>query len=347
MRFDDFDVSWAGPSLRTDLFSFGSEDGRILFADWQGNVQHKPVPVAPSQEAINGVAFLDLWMIVSTRNEVAMWTPPRMPGDSSMGAVIPMGAHGVIAGHNGYYVAPLGRDGLLFCKPTEGQRQTVTVSSGVTADVNIYRLISLQASGGQEIVACAARKGGVAVMELKGEDQKHSLSTRTFDGLDLVDLCPLAKAAPEAAAALGRDGTLILFRNILQDQRPGTVRYETIRGKAYRILSARGYLFVLTSEGLYVIAGLVDRFLQDAVDSQVTPVLSVPMEAVDAGLGSDQWVWIVMPDGVLRFDVEQFDRIAPENLALGELRRVIPAEINPAWRERRVEQISKSVLVAA
>jgi hypothetical protein len=345
IRFENFEVSWAGASLWKDLFCFGSEDGRIMFADWQGVVQHKPVLAAPSQEAINGAAFLKPWMSVSTRNEVMLWTAPRKPGDSSMGAVIPLGAHGVIAGQSGYFLAPLGRAGLLFYRPTEGREQTVTVSSGATEDTYFYRLISLQASGGQEVVACAARRGGVAAMEFKGEDEKHTLSTVTFEGLDVVDLCPLGTAvAPEGAVALGRDGTLILFRDVLHDRHPGTVKYESVKGTAYRLLSVHGYLFLLTSEGLYVIANLIDRFLNGMAHNPVTPVLAVPIEAIDVGLGSDQWVWIVMPDGVLRFDVELLDQITPDDLARGELREQIPTALTPDWREQRVEQSSRPVL---
>jgi hypothetical protein len=348
LRFDELEVSWAGASVRQDLFCFGSEDGRLLFADSQGIVQNKPVLVAPSQEAINGVAFLQRWMCVSTRNEILLWTPPRKPGDSSMGASVPMGAHGVIAGHSGYLLAPLGPAGLLYCRPTQGAEQTITVSSGPLEDAYFYRLISLRASGGEEIVASAARQGGVAAMEFRGEDQKHTLSTFTFNGLDVVDLCPLGRqAAPEGAAALGRDGTLILFRDVLRDRHPGTVKYESIKGTAYRLLSARGYLFLLTSEALYVIAGLIDRFLDVDAQNVPTPVLAIPMEAIDAGLGSDEWLWIVMPDGVLRFDIGLLEQITPNQMEHGELREQVPMILTPDWREKRVEHSSRLVPSAA
>jgi hypothetical protein len=42
IRFDGFDVSWAGASPHKDLFVFGSEDGRILFADLEGVVRLQP-----------------------------------------------------------------------------------------------------------------------------------------------------------------------------------------------------------------------------------------------------------------------------------------------------------------
>jgi hypothetical protein len=165
LAFTDFEVSWAGPSLRTGLFGFGSEDGRILFTDLNGDIQVPAKQVAPSGEAINGVAFLQRWMGVSTRAEVMLWTPPRVSGESSRGARIPAGAHDIIAGQSGYFFAPLGQNGFLFCRPSDGREQVVTVSSGQTEDVYFYRLISLQSSSGEEIVAAATRRGGVAALE--------------------------------------------------------------------------------------------------------------------------------------------------------------------------------------
>jgi hypothetical protein len=347
IRFDAFEVSWAGPSLWNDLFCFGSEDGRILFADWQGTVLDRPVPAVPSQEALNGVAFLDRRMSVSTRQEIMLWTPPRKPGDTSMGASLPMGSHGVIAGHGGTFLAPLGRSGLLSCRPGEGREQTVTVSSGASDETYFYRLISVRRADGQEIVACAARQGGVAAMEFRGEDQTHRLSTFSFDGLDVVDLCPLGTETGAGAVAVGKDGTLILFRDVLRDSRPATVKYDSVKGVAYRLVRAGSYLFLLTSERLYVIAGLIDRFLQGAAGNPLTPVLAVPMEGVDLGQGSDQWVWIVMPEEVLRFDVRKLEQITPDDLAHGELREQIPTALTPEWHERRVEQSAKLVTTAA
>ncbi len=264
-----------------------------------------------------------------------------------MGTPIPFGAHGVIAGHSGYFLAPLGRSGLLFYQPKEGPEQAITISSGATEDAYFYRLISLQAADGKEIVACAARRGGIAAMEFNGEDQRHMLSALTFNGLDVIDLCPLGIAdAPEGAAAIGRDGTIILFRDVLRDCSPVTVNYESIKGTAYRILSARGYLFLLTSEGMYVIAGLIERFLKDAADNSVTPVLALPMEAVDANLGSEHWVWIVMPNGVLRLDVELLARTTPAKLAQSEFKNLSPTPMTPDWQRQEGQQHSRPVVLA-
>jgi hypothetical protein len=287
-------------------------------------------------------------MSVSTRNEVILWASPQKPGENLMGTPIPFGAHGIIVGHSGYFLAPLGRGGLLVYQPKEGPETAGTVISVAIENAYFYRAISLQAAGGQEIVACAARRGGVAAMEFKGKDQLHMLRMATYSGLDVIDLCPLGMdSAPEAAAAVGRDGTIILFRDVLRDSRPETIKYESIKGVAYRILSARGYLFLLTSEGMYVIAGLIERFLRGAADNSITPVLALPMEAVDANLGSEHWLWIVMPDGVFRLDVDLLARITPTNLGQAEFRNLSPTPMTPDWHRQNVEQHSRSMPAGA
>ena len=35
--------------------------------------------------------------------------------------------------------------------------------------------------------------------------------------------------------ALGKDGTIVFFRDVLQDRRPVTIRFDDIRGVAYRL----------------------------------------------------------------------------------------------------------------
>lgn len=348
IRFEGFEVSWVGASPYKDLFAFGSEDGRFLFADAEGRVRQPPQQVALSGEAINGLTFFQRWMCVSTRDEIVLWTLPIGAGESLKGAKIAGGAHGVLLGHSGYFLAPLGRGGLLSCRPREGQEQIVNVSKGAAEDAYFYRLISLLTEDHRTIVASAARRGGVVAMELKGEDQRPTQSSLRFNGLDVVDLCPLGMAsAPEAAAALGRDGTVILFRDVLHESQPLTVEYEFIQGTAYRILSACGYLFLLTSEGMYVIAGLVERFLQGASDNAVTPVLPLPMEAVDAYLGSERWVWIVMPDGVLRLDVELLAQPAAVKRIHKEFTNLSPKLRTPDWHKQEVEQDSRPILLGA
>ncbi len=347
IRFEGFEVSWVGASPYKDLFAFGSEDGRFLFADAEGRVRQPPQRATLSGEAINGLAFFQRWMCVSTRDEIVLWTLPIGTGDSSKGAKFAGGGHGVLVGHSGTFLAPLGRGGLLSCRPREGKEQIVNICKGVAEDAYFYRSISLQTEDHREIVACAARRGGIVAMELKDEDQRPKQSSLRFAGLDVVDLCPLGMASAPKAAALGKDGTIVLFRDVLHESQPLTVTYDFVRGTAYRILSTRGYLFVLTSEGMYVIAGLVERFLQGAPDNAVTPVLPLPMEAVDAYLGGEQWVWIVMPDGVLRLDVALLAQPAAAKRMQDEFTNRSPEKITVDWQKREVDQYSRAILAGA
>jgi len=335
LRFDAFEVTWGGPSP-TGGFCFGSEDGRVLFTDADGDSPSKPRQVTRSEEAINGVAFLQGWMGVSTRNEIVSWKS-QMEG----GAEFLYGAHDIIAGSSGYFFAPLGRKGLLCYRPSEDPVQTVMIYSDPSASLYFYTLISLPTPEGGEVLACAARTGGIAAMEFKGEDQPQRLKTATFQGLDVVDLCPLLPGEKSTAiAALQRDGTVILFQDVLNDRQPVTIKYEAIKGTAYRVLSARGYLFLLTSEGLYVLFDLVNRFLSGARDAFRTRGRSFPLEAVDANLVGDQWILIVMPDGVLRLDISLLQPDPLQVRAPDSFTELASEMLRPSWREQSSPLVS-------
>jgi hypothetical protein len=350
IRLEKFDVSWAGPTLGDRGLCFGSEDGRLLLTNDEGNLLDKPQKANYSGEALNGVAFLDRRIAISTRNEVLIFQlGTGQPGGTPY-TPVPFGAHDVIAGVSGRFFAPLGRRGFLSCLPSSGPVQEVTIVGGPAGEMYVYRVISLRAAGGEEVLACAARRGGVAAMEYRPEERNHTLGTLTFGGLDVVDICPLVPGvASTAAAALGKDGTLILFHDVLHERKPSTVRYASVKGVAYRVLSAGGNLFLLTSEGLYVITALVDRFLNRAQVAPVTPVLVIPMEAVDANVVGDRWLLIVLPDGVLRFDVGLLEQYKPtaihagerHDLVIGEVRDEEPTPVEPAWEVSTVQHRSK------
>lgn len=348
LSFKDFEVSWAGPHPREDGFCFGSDDGRLLFTDSDGTLlQEGPEQPPPSGEAINGVAFIGHWMAVSTRKELRLFTLSRHAGERIRCAELPVGAHGIIASASGHFFAPLGRSGILFCKPKDGPEQTLIISSGAE-EAYIYRLVALRPASGGEIIACAARGSGVAAMEFKGQDEQHTLSTFGHEGLDVVDLCPLGiDPSGRGIAAVGKDRTIVFFRDVLTDRNPIAVEYPSIEGTAYRLLSKRGYLFLLTSAGLYVIARLINHFLNGSDRDALTPVLAMPMEAVDAYVGGDRWVLIVMPDGVLRFDVELLERNTPIDRAQGKLMELRPTLMNATWKRKELLREVHPVMVGA
>src|SRR6266851_806083 len=285
LRFKDFEVCWAGPHPYRAGYCFGSEDGQILFTDEQGNVMYSgPTKGSDSGEAINGLASWQNWLAISTRAEVNLVAFPTPSESKQLSAIVPAGAHGIVTTASGYFVASLGRLGLMVVKPQLGAYPSVTAISGPAEEAPyIYGVISLK-QGTHEVLACAGRAGGVAAMEFRGDEPKYTMSTITFDGLDVVDICALEPGLDSlTAAAIGRDGTVILFRNVLEDKRPMTVKFDTITGTAYRLLCCLGDLYLLTSTGLFVLAMLGERFVNgELVPGITTPVLPIPMQATDA-----------------------------------------------------------------
>ena len=332
-QFPGFAISWAGPGGREEDFCFGSEDGKLQFTTVDGVPIGGFVSGEENPEAVNGVAFIGPVIAVSTRNEVTFWALPRPGSREAQRAVFPCGAHGVIATAEGYFVAPLGRTGLMKVRAGREEEQPVTVSRTTRQTFDYYKVVSLHSYGHPEVLACAARFGGVVGTELVQEDGRGQMSSITFPGLDVVDVCSLGTGViPRAVAAVGRNGTLVLLRDVLHDRSPVTMRFEEVPGVAYRVFSALGSLLLLTSSGLYVLAGLAQRFLAgEAVDRTPTPVRGIRLEAVDANLCGDRWLLVVMPDGALRFDLSLLIGNPPAGEPVEEQRSINPTLIHPTW----------------
>lgn len=342
IRFSDFEVCWAGPNPFRSGFCFGSEDGRLLFTDEDGNaLLHGPAQGSASREAINGVARLGPYLAVTTRAEVNFWTFDEKQWDKPPSCVLfPHGAHGIQATAGGSFIAPLGRTGIMAAQPPFDEKHRVMILGGKKEVLNHYRVISLQSGDGQEVLACAARLGGIGSMELHLEQTSHTLRIISAKGLDVVDLCALStEVGSLAVAAAGRDGTLILIRDVWRDRKPIALKFvDTIEGTVYRLMNAGGDLFLLTSKRLYVLVGLAKRFLAgEPISGISTPVLPIPMEAVDANLCEPRWLLIVQANEVLKFDVGLIRQSAPAGL-------LVPQSIRPDWQESDIEQTMKSML---
>src|SRR5436309_1865580 len=107
IRFEDFEVSWAGASsLDNSTFCFGSEDGRLLWTDPNGEFRMNLPSGTESAEAVNGVAFIPNWLCVTSRSQVNLITVPQNLEEQPLLAHFPLGAHGVISGSSGYFFAP-------------------------------------------------------------------------------------------------------------------------------------------------------------------------------------------------------------------------------------------------
>jgi len=171
-KSQDFEVCWAGANPFEPGFCFGSENGAILLTDEGGKAIHAVRAGSISQEAVNGVAGLGTSLAVSTRKEITIWTFPQNLGEKTLVAQFQSGAHGVILSATGYFVAPLGRTGIMAARAPFQQGdavRSVTVIRGDIPGLYIYKVISLEGDQGREVLVCAARRGGVGATEFQWE----------------------------------------------------------------------------------------------------------------------------------------------------------------------------------
>ncbi len=123
----DFEVSWAGVSPGRPGAWFGSDDGRIQFIGLDGAESIGPHAIAPSEEAVNGIAFAGGFMAVSTRSDVTFLEIPGLRTDHVSRTVFRGGAHGVTSTHDGCFIAPMGQRGILLTDPRPETAQGVRI----------------------------------------------------------------------------------------------------------------------------------------------------------------------------------------------------------------------------
>jgi len=158
-----------------------------------------------------------------------------------------------------------------------------------------------------DVLVSAVRSGGIVAGELSVDARSLRASTIAPDGIDVVDICGLSNSL--ATAALGRNGTLMLFQDILSDTEPRSLKFSSIEGVAYRLMCARGHIFVLTSKGFYVLANLAKKFLEGQIhDRNAMQIVSMKMSAVDANVFKNEFVYIVNDESsVYRIDLSEVE----------------------------------------
>jgi hypothetical protein len=126
---------------------------------------------------------------------------------------------------------------------------SVTAIGDIEGGLYAYRVTGLLSESGIEVLACAARTGGVVAGEFTGSQPTYRMRTATHSGLDVIDICPLLSGSKSlAVGALGRDGTIVLFHDVLTDEKPVTVKFKKVQGTAYRLLSHGGELYSARSD---------------------------------------------------------------------------------------------------
>ena len=318
--FSDFKVSWAG-AVGSRL-CYGSEDGRLEFVNDDGS-KLKTDRISDSAEAINGLAAIGNCHAVSTRANVTfIWNLFSSQGNAIRGA-LPSGAHGVIATPGGFFIAPMGQHGLMIAKSTGAREQDIFLSNDPDNKIYFYRSIALPGPGESDIIVSAVRRGGIAAGVMPYDLGIHPVDTIRPRDIDVVDVCGLGHSL--AVAALGRDGTLMLFRDILDDKKPLNFKSKLIEGVAYRLLSVDGHVFVLTNKALYMVADLAKRVINGEVAKDgLTQILTIPMTAVDANVFHDKYILVVNDkSNVFRVNLAAVERdIQRDNESKGESVRI-------------------------
>ena len=335
-QFPGFDVSWVGDGPYPGSVYFGSEDGRLMQVAVDRLVAKNEFQAAKSNEAINGAACVGPHLAVTTRSEVTIWSNLRSTEESW--GKFPAGAHGVVATASGQFVVTLGRAGLLLVKPSSGHAIPMKLINQTSGDLYFYRTVSLDSTAHPETLVCATRHGGIAAIVVPRPDTERIIFSSTFPGLDVIDICSLGSglAAP-AVCALGEDCTLVFFRDVLDDRKPVTLKFDRFQGTAYRLMSAKGHLFVLTSSSLYMFMGLTSRFVAgEPIELLPTLVREFKIEAVDANVLHDRWLLIVTTDGgVLRFDVDELVGQASMSGPAQPSHEFSPTLMAPDWAMRQ------------
>jgi hypothetical protein len=300
----NFEVSYAGVSADGRGYWLGSDDGRIQFMSLDETERIGPYASAPSGEAVNGIAVVGGLMAVSTRSDVTFLRLPEPGNHQIVRTVYQGGAHGVATTHDGCFIAPMGRRGILHMDPRPVTAQSVRILKPSDEALYVYKVLSLASPDRGEILACAGRKGGFATMPLAGAGLETYGKRLRPAGVDFVDVAALnVDSFPFAVAALGLDCSIHLVSDILGDRATTTLDLSSRRERAYRILCTEGHVFLLTDKRLYAFKDLAARFLRgETINNPEAHWLD--LEAVDASLGPDKSLLVVMPDSVYPMKID-------------------------------------------
>jgi hypothetical protein len=319
------EVSWAGAHPFQPGFCLGTEDGVLHLFDREFKSVGPPFNASNSREAINSVVACANWIVTSTRQTVTFIAKEASNGQR-VTHELPFGAHN-LAVSDGFVVASLGPLGLMFARPILNADGLFNLgATAANIGLNVYRVVALPSS---RILVAAARAGGLVFGKLKPPEV--DMKVLSFPGLDVVDVCPIGTPQfSQAIAAVAKDGTLVLSKDILHDAHPRTMKFENVQGVTYRILSDRGHLFVLTNKVLYGLTGFAERFLNGTLNGKKDcRILALPMTAIDMSLVQNELV-IVELDRIVRINS---DVLSSSNI---KAKSETPREYTPAWKSTEV-----------
>ena len=305
----EFPWSFEGDPLQPKHLCFGTDEGSIYIIDREGKTLDSSK--APQNlESINGVAFTESMMAVSTPAEILVSMRPT-PQAESRSVLFEQGAHGVIATGRGGFLAPMGLKGVMHLRKLSEEVVLRNDFRPVDFDIYFYKMAYVGVTGeGTEIVACAARRHGLLTVSIDSEGKPGRIGMnkgQSADGtqeIDIVDVCPLpSDEYPFAVVALGIDNTLHFTFDIRHENPSIELRLQEMRGTGYTLVAGRGHLFVLTSEEFYILPGLGARFLRKEHFRTKVPVFRHPIAALDCSLAYGELILLIREGAVAVFEI--------------------------------------------
>ena len=179
-----------GYALGNKGYCFGTESGKVVFLDPSDDGKAEQADFKVSDEAINGVAFWQDLVGITTRSEVLIYSTPL----SGLGALFiggsTGGAHGIIATPRGRLLAPMDTAGLSCFDGEKASSRQGWIERPAQGVRNDYKVVYLGEWHGNEILACATRTDGLARMEIGARDANRVVSL-SAPSVDLIDVCSL------------------------------------------------------------------------------------------------------------------------------------------------------------
>ena len=231
----EFEVSYAGANPFGEGYCYGSEDGALQFFDKNSNPLGPAIKTSVSGEAINSVVGRGTWFATATRSEI------NFIGRSSTGKSemhhLPFGAHDMAVTPSGYFVAALGRLGLMFAAVDIAKQDFTIMNPDGAEGLVAYSVMTLPADKEHDLIICAGRTAGILVGQWQAPHATTKMRTMSFAGFDVIDICSIGTPEyPHAVAALDRNGSLVLANDIVSEEKPGTLKFDSVTGNAYRIV---------------------------------------------------------------------------------------------------------------
>ncbi len=306
VRIPDDEITWAGECPWTGNYCLGAMSGKVLFLGDSGHLHEAASSETLAVDAINGIAFWNEFIGVSTRSEVVVYR--RVPNGFDLVYSGPGGAHCIVATTTGQFLAPMWIYGLLCVDLTPKGGPRGWTASAAGALLNFYMLAPLGEHAKKEVLACAGRNDGLFRIQLDAANTKSDITRLTAPDVDFVDVCALDRVRqPCAVAALCRDGSVVIVRNLLMDVQLQMIRIEGIQGTPYAIRAAMGHLFVLTSEQLTLIPDFASWYFDGERSDRLLHYRQMSVQADDVFIANEKELLLLTVEGL---EIESIQRLA-------------------------------------